>query len=204
MAHFSFPDVAGDGRSLVTGVPLADEPGMGALTIPGYLREVTARHGDREALVLHRDDGVVRWSYRQLLQQSMAVARAPTGSNKNAPPPVSGSAVCWARIGCVATSATATTRLESRSLIDEHDGNTVVNGIDEPAFVADELFIRFGLILQLILTFWTDKYLQQILRESHLRLFPFSGVVVNPNIRSICGDLRQLECTFTQRSRYTR
>jgi len=74
--HATFPPPPRDGLSLVHGIPLSDEPGMGALTIPGYLQEVAARHGDREAVVLHRDDGVVRWTYRQLLDESIAVARA--------------------------------------------------------------------------------------------------------------------------------
>ncbi|NND66114.1 MAG: acyl--CoA ligase [Halioglobus sp.] len=63
-------------RSIVSGVPLALEPGMGALTIPGYLREVAARYGEREAVVLPRDHDAVRWTYDDLLAQSTAVARA--------------------------------------------------------------------------------------------------------------------------------
>lgn len=72
----TFPAPPENGLSLVRGIPLADEPGMGALTIPGYLKEVTARHGDREAVVLRRDDAVVRWTYRELYERSLAVARA--------------------------------------------------------------------------------------------------------------------------------
>ena len=37
-----------------TGTPLSEEPGLGALTIPGYLREVTTRFAEREALVVAR------------------------------------------------------------------------------------------------------------------------------------------------------
>lgn len=62
--------------SIVHGMPLADEPGMGALTIPGYLREVTARHRDREALVMHSEHGVERWSYQMLWDKSVEVAKA--------------------------------------------------------------------------------------------------------------------------------
>src|SRR3546814_7974435 len=62
--------------STVHGMPLADEPGMGALTIPGYLREVTARHRDREALVMHSEHGVERWSYQMLWDKSVEVAKA--------------------------------------------------------------------------------------------------------------------------------
>ena len=62
--------------SLVRGIPLADEPGIGALTIPGYLREVTERYAQREAVVLRRGDSAVRWSYTELYAQATAVARA--------------------------------------------------------------------------------------------------------------------------------
>jgi fatty-acyl-CoA synthase len=66
-------------------VPLSAEPGIGVLTIPGYLREVTSRFGPREALVMHTADGVVRWSYAMLWERSMEVARAllATGAGKD-------------------------------------------------------------------------------------------------------------------------
>ena len=38
--------------SLVHGISLTDEPGQGAQTIGGYLREVVTKHGSREAVVL--------------------------------------------------------------------------------------------------------------------------------------------------------
>jgi fatty-acyl-CoA synthase len=63
--------------SRVRGTPLADEPGIGALTIPGYLREVCTRYEGREALVLHHRDGhIERWSYQQLWERSVDVAKA--------------------------------------------------------------------------------------------------------------------------------
>jgi acyl-CoA synthetase (AMP-forming)/AMP-acid ligase II len=68
-AHF-------DSMSLVRGIPLADEPGVGALTIPGFLQQVTSLHGAREAVVMHQPDGVVRWSYADLWQRSTEVAQA--------------------------------------------------------------------------------------------------------------------------------
>jgi fatty-acyl-CoA synthase len=37
--------------SIIKGVPLDQEPGLGALTLPGFLREVTIRFADREANV---------------------------------------------------------------------------------------------------------------------------------------------------------
>ncbi len=62
--------------SIVQGIPLEEEANMGALTIPGYLREVTARYGDSEAVVMHGPDGVLRWSYRDLWDRSVDVAKA--------------------------------------------------------------------------------------------------------------------------------
>ncbi len=62
--------------SLVRGTPLDEEEGLGSLTIPGYLREVCERNSDREALVLHGPDGITRWTYTDLWNESMQVARA--------------------------------------------------------------------------------------------------------------------------------
>jgi acyl-CoA synthetase (AMP-forming)/AMP-acid ligase II len=62
--------------SIVAGPPLAEEPGIGALTLGGWLREVTARFGPSEALVLHEGDAVIRWSYDDLWQRANEVARA--------------------------------------------------------------------------------------------------------------------------------
>ncbi len=64
-------------KSIIHGPPLAEQPGIGALTLPGYLREVTSRFAGREALVRHRPDGTVeRWSYDDLWARAQAVARA--------------------------------------------------------------------------------------------------------------------------------
>lgn len=62
--------------SLIKGIPLADEDGIGALTLGGYLKEVVNRFGSSEAAVLHGSDSVERWSYDDLWSQSVAVARA--------------------------------------------------------------------------------------------------------------------------------
>lgn len=63
--------------SLVQGIPLAEEPGIGPLTLSGFLQEVVARHGPREAIAQPRSDGTVeRWSYDELGRRAMAVARA--------------------------------------------------------------------------------------------------------------------------------
>jgi fatty-acyl-CoA synthase len=52
-------------------------PGLGALTLPGYLREVTERFADREAMVVHQRDGEVdTWTYADLWALSVDIARA--------------------------------------------------------------------------------------------------------------------------------
>ncbi|HMO69414.1 MAG TPA: AMP-binding protein, partial [Novosphingobium sp.] len=65
-----------DGLSISRGIALADEQGIGALTLGGYLREVTARYGPNEALVLREGDRVTRWTYAELWEQANRVARA--------------------------------------------------------------------------------------------------------------------------------
>ncbi len=62
--------------SLFHAPPLSEESGLGALSIPGYLREVTQRYAEREAVVMHQPDGVVRWSYQDLWDRSVDVAKA--------------------------------------------------------------------------------------------------------------------------------
>ncbi len=63
-------------------MPLSEEPGIGALSLPGYLREVTQRYADNEAVVMHKaassSEGasVERWSYRDLWNRSVDVAKA--------------------------------------------------------------------------------------------------------------------------------
>jgi len=62
--------------SLVSGPPLSLEPGLGALTLPGFLREVTQAYGEREALAWRAPGGVVRWTYAELWERAIEVARA--------------------------------------------------------------------------------------------------------------------------------
>ena len=62
--------------SLVRAMSLTEEPGMGALSMPGYLREVTERFSENEALVMYKGDTVERWSYNDLWDRSMEVAKA--------------------------------------------------------------------------------------------------------------------------------
>ena len=62
--------------SIVRGIPLSEEEGIGALTLGGYLREVTERHGPREAACLRQGDSVQRWTYDELWSRAVEVARA--------------------------------------------------------------------------------------------------------------------------------
>jgi fatty-acyl-CoA synthase len=63
--------------AVARGIPLSEEPGLGALTLPGFLREVRDRHGAREALVMpHPDRPAERWSYSDLWARSVEIARA--------------------------------------------------------------------------------------------------------------------------------
>ena len=67
--------------SIVRGIPLSQEPGLGELTLPGFIRQVTERFADREALVQRRPDGTMeRWSYRDLWDRSVDVAKALVAS----------------------------------------------------------------------------------------------------------------------------
>lgn len=62
--------------SLIHAPPLSEEPGLGALSLPGYIKEVTERYRDNEAVVMHHNGHVIRWSYRDLWEESVAVARS--------------------------------------------------------------------------------------------------------------------------------
>jgi len=65
-----------DGMSIARGIPLSDEEGIGALTLGGYVREITERFGSNEAAVMYVDGTPVRWTYDELWNRSMQVARA--------------------------------------------------------------------------------------------------------------------------------
>lgn len=65
-----------NGLSIVKGIPLAEEEGIGSLTLCGYLKEVTEKFGDREAAALPLENGVERWTYNDLWQRSVEVAKS--------------------------------------------------------------------------------------------------------------------------------
>lgn len=62
--------------SVVYGTPLSEEQALGTLTIPGYAWEITARYADREALVMHAPGGRISWTYAELWDHSINVAKA--------------------------------------------------------------------------------------------------------------------------------
>lgn len=62
--------------SIAFGGPLEEEPGMGPLTIPGYLHEVVRRNGPAEAVVMWEGDERIAWSYDDLLARAQEVAKA--------------------------------------------------------------------------------------------------------------------------------
>jgi acyl-CoA synthetase (AMP-forming)/AMP-acid ligase II len=78
--------LASDKLSIVHGAPLDQEPGLGALTIAGYAREVTRRFAEREALVMRAPEGRVAWTYAELWDRSVEIARAliAAGAGKDA------------------------------------------------------------------------------------------------------------------------
>ncbi len=62
--------------SIIKGIPLSEEKGIGALTLGAYLKEVTKLYGPREAAVMRSGNDVQRWTYDELLAHSVKTARA--------------------------------------------------------------------------------------------------------------------------------
>jgi fatty-acyl-CoA synthase len=62
--------------STIRGIPLSDES-LGALTLGGFLREVSAKYAEKEALVFHSEAGpIIRLTYAQVWDEAFTVARA--------------------------------------------------------------------------------------------------------------------------------
>ena len=62
--------------AIVRGAPLGDEPGLGALTLPGYLAEVTTRFAPCLAVAAPLGKTSERWTYAELWSRAVEVARA--------------------------------------------------------------------------------------------------------------------------------
>lgn len=62
--------------SIFSGPSLAEEPGLGTLTLPGFLTEVAAAYPRREAVAFPDTDHVTRWTYAELRERSLEVACA--------------------------------------------------------------------------------------------------------------------------------
>lgn len=64
-------------QSISVGPDLGEEPGLGSLTLAGFIQEGCVRHGTREALAFVDDSGVVRrWSYTELQAHAYRVSAA--------------------------------------------------------------------------------------------------------------------------------
>lgn len=71
-------------ESVVYGSPLEEEQGVHATTLVQFIREVTTRYSDSEALAYQDDSGnIIRWSYRQLYRQSTEIAKALIAGGMN-------------------------------------------------------------------------------------------------------------------------
>lgn len=62
--------------AIATGIDLADEQGLGSLTMTGWLREVCARNEAKDALVFQEHDERIVWTYAELWQKANEVARS--------------------------------------------------------------------------------------------------------------------------------
>lgn len=63
--------------SEIKGIPLSEEPGLGSLTLAGFLTEQADQHGGRQALSWRDLNGVDRtWTYGELYRESRRVAKA--------------------------------------------------------------------------------------------------------------------------------
>lgn len=103
-----------DGLSLVRGIPLADEVGVGALTLGAYVREIKERYGPRQAAVFRIGETVESWTYDELYERSVEVAQALIASG----------VAKGARVGIIATN-----RLEFLSCV---FGTGLAGGVATP------------------------------------------------------------------------
>src|SRR5688572_22965420 len=112
----------------------------------------------------------------------MATACAPTGNNRKRAPELL--VTSWAdrrtggpadRTSAIASHGPPDRRtagpLEVLCLIDQHDRNVVLDGVDEAARLADELFLRRGAVLKGSFALRADEDVEQVGREAH-RAYP--------------------------------
>src|SRR3954471_23252829 len=101
----------------------------------------------------------------------MAVARAPTGSSRNAAPCAEG-ADC-ARAGDTPApparpaSVARASRLERLCPLDEHDRDTVVHRVAQLAAMAHQLLEGRRAVLELALALGAHEESQQVWRQAH-------------------------------------
>lgn len=62
--------------SIIRGLPLEEESGLGTLTMSGWFAEVCAEHAHRDALVWYEGDERVLWTYADLWERANEVARS--------------------------------------------------------------------------------------------------------------------------------
>jgi fatty-acyl-CoA synthase len=62
--------------SIIRGLPLEEESGLGTLTMSGWFAEVCAEHAHRDALVWYEGDERVLWTYADLWDRANEVARS--------------------------------------------------------------------------------------------------------------------------------
>jgi fatty-acyl-CoA synthase len=65
-----------DGLSIVHGIPIAEESGLGPLTLAGFVQEVARRYGPCEAAMIDLDGTRISWTYDELLMRSTEIAKA--------------------------------------------------------------------------------------------------------------------------------
>jgi len=76
MAQVEYTAEVVDGLSIAKGIPLAEEQGLGPLTLAGYIRDVTAKWSGREAAMITLDGETTRWTYDDLWARALEVAKA--------------------------------------------------------------------------------------------------------------------------------
>lgn len=63
--------------SSIEAIDIADEPGIGALTLPGFLQEVAAKYPSGEALCWRDLSGVDRrWTYSEMVEECRKIAKS--------------------------------------------------------------------------------------------------------------------------------